>query len=101
MANSAPDDLECMAEYYDKRILVELKKTLATLKEIVVAVEGGQSYTYRQHLDFKSMVAGVKDAIHGRDRFGAHSKTGCDRFRQIAYPEQFPAPETQENIVPV
>ena len=100
MAN-AQDEFEHMAEYYDKHILVELKKTLATLQEIVAAVEGGRSYTYRQHLDFKSMVAGVKDAIHCRDRFGAHSKTGCEKFRQIAHPEQFPELVEKEKIAPV
>jgi hypothetical protein len=100
MANER-DEFERMAEYYDAQILVELKNTLKTLQEIVAAVEGGRPYTYAQNLNVAHGFTCVKDAMHARDKFGTHSKTGFDRFRQIAHPEQSPAPAEKEKISPV
>ena len=91
--SSERDDNEQTAEYYNGRIGVELKATLAITQELVHAIEDGKSMTYGQFLTLKRAFESVEDAMHSRDKFGTHSQTGKARFRHIAHPERYPNPD--------
>jgi hypothetical protein len=92
MVTQERDDNEATADYYNERIGMELEKMLAITQDLAGKIGAGQSMTYGQFLTLERAFEYVRDAMHSRDKFGTHSRTGKDRFRHIAHPEQYPAP---------
>lgn len=86
------DDYEVTADYYNGRIGEDMHKLQAVTNGLVRSIEEGHSLTYAQFLALERSFEYVRDAMHSRDKFGTHSRTGKDRFRHIAHPEQYPAP---------
>jgi hypothetical protein len=98
MATQERDEFESMAEYYNDRLPIELRKLAEVLNSMPWNMESPQkpdafSMTYSQFLRLKQAFEAVEQTMHRRDMFGTHSKTGKDRFRHIAHPEQYPAPQ--------
>lgn len=85
------DDFERMAEYYNDRLPIELSQLNRVLA--VLVADDATAMTYLQFLQLKQAFEMVEQTMHRRDMFGAHSDTGRERYRYIAHPEQFPAPE--------
>lgn len=97
MATHERDDNEATADYYNSRIGEDINKLLHVTQELASSIGDGRSLTYGQFLLLERTFEYVRDAMHSRDKFGMHSRTGKDRFRHIAHPEQYPAP--QENAL--
>lgn len=95
MATHERDENESTADYYNGRIIEDLTKMLTLTQSLVTSIGEGRSLTYSQFLQLERAFEYVRDAMHSRDKFGMHSRTGKDRFRHIAYPEQYPAPEEE------
>lgn len=92
MATHERDENEITADYYNGRIGVELNKLVELAEMLADHIDAEQSMSYAQFLRLERSFKDVQDAMHSRDKFGMHSKTGKDRFRHIAHPEQYPAP---------
>lgn len=90
------DNNEDTADYYNGRIPENLRQLMRVGQSILDGIDGGTSMTYAQFLQLKRKFDYVRDAMHSRDKFGMHSRTGKDRFRHIAHPEQYPAPEEKK-----
>lgn len=99
MGTPERDDNEDSAEYYDSRIGIELSNLITVGQDVRQSIDAGTSMTYRQFLELARVFESVRSAMQNRDTLGMHSRTGQDRFRHIAYPEQYPAPEKKKTAL--
>lgn len=92
MATHERDENEGSADYYNTRIGEELNTLIEIAQELRRKIDNGESAAYADFLKVERAFEYFEKTVVSRDILGMHSRTGKDRFRHIAYPEQYPAP---------
>jgi len=96
MGTHGHDENESSAEYYDGRIGEDLNKLIEIGQELRRKIDDGGSVSYADFLKVERAFEYFEKAVVSRDILGMHSRTGQARFRHIAHPEQYPAPEEKK-----
>ena len=95
------DELEQLADLYSDNVNNAVLDGVRAWRAVEEHVRNGGHVSYAQRLELSRVAEEIERLMAARDLFGTHSDSGRARYRHIAHPSKYPAPQPENEGAPV